>query len=295
MSLKNIVLFLICLLTSCAKPMASYVIHSSETIVPAKVTFENTSLKSKNYIWDFGDGNTSMEYSPTHRYLTSGKYKVKLTALNGKRKNEFIKEIFFQAPSECLVELETTAGSMVIKLFDETPIHRDNFLKLIENNFYEGILFHRVISGFMIQAGDPNSKNVSKNTSLGGGEIGYTLPAEFVPGLVHIKGSLAAARTPDQINPEKASSGSQFYIVHGRSVEEDQLEIYENIKSIKYTEEQKTIMTTLGGAPQLDKEYTVFGVVVQGLDVVDKIAISSTDGTDRPVNDIKILKTKLIK
>jgi peptidyl-prolyl cis-trans isomerase B (cyclophilin B) len=295
MSINNFAWFLICCITACAKPMASYVVHSSETIVPAKVTFENTSTKGKKYLWDFGDGNTSTEYSPIHRYLTSGKYKVKLSAQNGRRKSELVKEIFFNAPNDCLVNIETNFGSILIKLYDETPLHRDNFLKLVESNFYEGILFHRVINGFMIQAGDPNSKNATKNTTLGAGEIGYTLPSEFRPGLVHVKGSIAAARMSDHVNPEKASSGCQFYIVHGRPVSEDQLEIYENIKSIKYTEEQKKIMTTVGGTPQLDKEYTVFGEVIQGLDIIDKVASTSTDGTDRPIIDIKIIKTKIIK
>jgi cyclophilin family peptidyl-prolyl cis-trans isomerase len=283
------------LLSSCAKPVAMLAIDDSRHVAPKIIQFKNKSLKAESYLWNFGDGTTSSEFAPSHRYNASGRYTITLTATKGKKNHTYATAINVDAPTDCLVEMQTNYGTMVVKLYDQTPKHRDNFLKLVQSSYYEGILFHRVISGFMIQAGDPDSKSATKESRLGGGGPGYTIPAEMVEGLVHTKGALAAARLADAANPDKSSSGSQFYIVQGRPVPEEQLNFYEIQKSIKYTKEQRKIMNTLGGTPQLDKEYTVFGHVIEGLDIIDKIASTNTDGSDRPLNDIKINKLQIIK
>ena len=177
--------------------------------------------------------------------------------------------------------IHTDLGDMKGILYNETPQHRDNFVKLAKSGFYDGTLFHRVISGFMIQGGDPDSKNAKPGQQLGMGGPGYTVPAEFNTNFTHKKGALAAARMGDQGNPTKASSGSQFYIVQGKKVPAAQL-------GANYTPEQKTVYETIGGVPFLDTQYTVYGEITEGLDVIDKIAAVQKDGSDRPVKDVKM-------
>jgi len=180
-------------------------------------------------------------------------------------------------------EIETDFGTMKVKLYNSTPKHRDNFIKLAKEGFYDGLLFHRVINGFMIQGGDPNSKDATPDANLGTGGPGYKIPAEI--GGLHIKGALAAARTP---NPAKESSGSQFYVVQGQPIQEAQISSIEQTKKVKYSQEQRELYSTLGGTPQLDNDYTVFGEVVEGMDVIDKIAVTPTKPGDRPVKDVKM-------
>lgn len=189
---------------------------------------------------------------------------------------------------EQYVLIETDFGNMKAKLFNDTPQHRDNFIKLVKENYYDGLTFHRVINGFMIQGGDPNSRNAEIGAPLGAGGPGYQVPAEI--GKPHFKGALAAARNN---NPEKASSGSQFYIVQGRDVNEQVLNSMATQKGITYTDEQRKKYMQYGGTPQLDNEYTVFGEVVEGLDVIDKIAAVQTAAADRPVQDVT-MKIKLV-
>lgn len=239
------------------------------------------------------------------------------------------------------VVIETRFGDITLKLYDDTPRHRDNFLKLVKEGTYNGTLFHRVIENFMIQGGDPTSKNAPAGKQLGIGDMGYTIPAEIVyPVHFHKKGALAAARTGDEVNPQKESSGSQFYIVTGtvispgqiaslenrmtkqkeqkiferlvgehraevmqlrknrdkeglyelqeKLIAQTQLEMKEN-GPVQLTAEQREAYTTIGGAPHLDGEYTVFGEVVDGLDVIDRIQKVSTDRSDRPKDDIKMM------
>ena len=244
------------------------------------------------------------------------------------------------------VKLETTLGDIVVELYNETPQHRDNFIKLVKEGYYDGVLFHRVIKDFMIQAGDGNSKNAGPETTLGDGDPGYTIEAEFVyPKYFHKRGALAAARTGDQVNPERRSSGSQFYIVTGRVMSSDELNmmskrmadakkqdifrrlVMENQDKIrqlqesndndaiqalqnefikqteaeaaqyntKMTDEQIEAYTTIGGTPHLDGQYTVFGEVIEGMDVVDKIQNVTTGRMDRPTVDIKIIKATIVK
>ena len=188
--------------------------------------------------------------------------------------------------NENLVKISTEYGDIVLKLYDETPLHRDNFLKLSDDGFYEGTLFHRVIQGFMIQGGDPDSRNAEPGQMVGSGGPGYTIAAEIVPGLIHKKGALAAARQGDQMNPERRSSGSQFYIVQGRVFSPEELDMMEQQRGEAFTDLQRRTYTTVGGTPHLDNAYTVFGEVVQGLDVVERIAATPTGRNDRPQSDI---------
>lgn len=188
---------------------------------------------------------------------------------------------------ETMVIISTNYGDMKIKLYDETPLHRDNFIKLAKEGYYDGLLFHRVIQQFMIQGGDPNSKNAQPGQMLGAGGPGYTVPAEFNPQLIHKKGALSAARQGDQVNPAKASSGSQFYIVQGKPVSAQELKFLSSRTGVQYTEEQAAVYAEVGGTPFLDMQYTVFGEVVEGLDVIDKIAAVKTAPGDRPVEDVK--------
>ena len=195
------------------------------------------------------------------------------------------------------VLIKTTLGDITIMLYDDTPIHRDNMLELIKKNVYDGTLFHRVIKGFMIQGGDPTSKDAKPGQMLGSGGPGYTIPAEFKPNHYHKKGALAAARQGDQVNPQKASSGSQFYIVQGNVMSVAQLTQMETQGyHAKFTEAEKKAYTSVGGTPHLDAQYTVFGEVTSGLDVVDKIAaVECSKPGDRPVKDVKIISATLIK
>lgn len=248
--------------------------------------------------------------------------------------------------NETLVKIETTLGDIKVKLYNETPKHRDNFIKLAEDGVYEGTLFHRVIKDFMIQAGDPDSKNAPKGKMLGAGDVGYTLPAVFVIRSIFTKkGALSAARQGDNVNPKKESSGCQFYIVTGKVYNDSTLlgmesqmnenkinvifntlaqkhmkEIYKMRKEndenglyelqeklfaeaeaeaakqpeFHFTPEQIEAYTTVGGTPHLDGEYTVFGEVIEGMDIVDKIQQVKTDRSDRPEEDVKIVKVEVL-
>ena len=186
------------------------------------------------------------------------------------------------------VKIETSYGNMVVKLYNETPLHRDNFIKLVKNGTYDGLIFHRVINQFMIQGGDPNSRDAKPGQMLGDGELGYTIPAEFVPGLYHKKGALAAARRGDEVNPQKASSSCQFYIVQGTTWDANRLKMVEQRMGKSFTPEQAEVYATQGGTPFLDGDYTVFGEVVEGMEVIDKIAAVQCGPADRPIEDVKM-------
>lgn len=249
--------------------------------------------------------------------------------------------------SETKVVMHTTFGDITLKLYNETPKHRDNFLKLVNDGTYNGLLFHRVIKEFMVQGGDVTSKDAPMNKQLGAGDLGYTVPAEFVyPKYFHKKGALCAARTGDEVNPEKASSASQFYIVTGKKYSDSELKqmekqlenrlkqsifarlqaenkskIMELYRSgdkaelailrdtligkteleaekrkdeAKLTEEQKEIYKTVGGVPFLDNQYTVYGEVVDGIEVVEKIEKSKTNRQDRPTENISIISVEVL-
>lgn len=269
----------------CSRPVAQFT-YSGEAKAPATIQFENQSEKAETYEWDFGDGKTSDEATPAHRFRKSGIYDVTLRAIKEGKSRITRQQIVIAPPDKCLVEIETPYGNMLVELYSATPQHQDNFTKLVEDGYFDSLLFHRVISEFMIQGGDPNSKGAKLNAMLGSGGPGYTIPAEFVDTLIHIKGALSAARTGDQVNPEKRSSGSQFYIVQGKTYTDRELDMIESRKNMRYTTAQREMYKNIGGTPFLDRDYTVFGQVIEGLEVIDAIAAQPTDGRDRPRENV---------
>ncbi|HEY1202595.1 MAG TPA: peptidylprolyl isomerase [Niastella sp.] len=194
------------------------------------------------------------------------------------------------------IELVTSKGTMVIRLSDSTPKHRDNFIKLVNQHYYDGLLFHRVMSQFMVQAGDPKSKTAKPGEALGAGNPGYTIPAEMRPYLFHKKGALAAARTPDEVNPTRESNGSQFYLVQGRVYDDADLnQIEARLNGYKIPAAHREVYKTVGGSPSLDQKYTIFGEVIKGVEVIDSIAAVAVGDRNRPLQDVKIIKASLIK
>jgi len=210
------------------------------------------------------------------------------------------------------VEILTKFGSMVVQLSDSTPQHRDNFLKLVEDQFYDSLIFHRVIQEFMVQGGDPQSKGAEANARLGSGGPGYTIEAEIRPDLLHVKGALSAARQGDNVNPERRSSGSQFYLVQGRPFSDNEMsgiegriagfanDYGEGLANVEngqfvYSEAARELYKTVGGTPFLDMNYTVFGYVIEGLDIIDSIAAVPTDRRrgDRPLEDVVMSMKRL--
>lgn len=189
----------------------------------------------------------------------------------------FMMELDAQKQTKVLIH--TDMGDIKVALYNDTPLHRDNFVKLVKEGFYNGSPFHRVIKNFMVQGG---------GAPAGKTEVSNKVPAEFVPAHIHKKGALAAARLPDQVNPKKESSGSQFYLVQGTKIPADQLNQFDAKRKVKYTAEQRTIYTTVGGTPFLDGDYTVFGEVIEGMDVIDKIAAVQTAPGDKPLKEIKM-------
>lgn len=192
------------------------------------------------------------------------------------------------------VKIVTSKGTIVVLLSDKTPKHRDNFIKLVKQHFYDSILFHRVIKDFMIQAGDPDTKKSVPEKRYGEGGLNYTIPAEFDTSLFHKRGVLAAARDN---NPAKASSSCQFYIVQGKKYTDSSLDVVEvkRLGGRKIPPYQREVYKTIGGAPHLDQNYTIFGEVIKGMDVVDLIANAQRDQNDRPKEDIRIIKMRLKK
>ncbi|MGI6223356.1 MAG: peptidylprolyl isomerase [Prevotella sp.] len=202
----------------------------------------------------------------------------------------------------CKVLLQTSKGDILLKLYNETPRHRDNFLKLVKAGYYDGNLFHRVIADFMIQTGDSTTRHAQPGDRLGEYSPDYSIPAEFVyPKYFHKRGALAAAREPDNVNPERASSSAQFYIVWGQPHSEQYLDNCQQRLdkatngTVKLTPEVREVYKTLGGTPHLDGQYTVFGEVISGLDVVKAIDFVQTDSNDRPLEDVKIIKATIVK
>ncbi|MET3501481.1 peptidyl-prolyl cis-trans isomerase B (cyclophilin B) [Mucilaginibacter rubeus] len=204
---------------------------------------------------------------------------------------------FAGPPKNQYVRIHTVYGDCILRLYNETPLHRDNFIKLTKKGFYNGTLFHRVIQNFMIQGGDPDSKDPVKpkpGAELGNGDVGYTIPAEFRDSLFHKRGVLAAARDD---NPKKESSGCQFYIVEGKRFTDGKLDTLENtrLKGRKIPAWQRDWYKSVGGSPHLDQNYTVFGEVVSGIDMVDRIAAVKKDGNDRPNVDVPMTVELLSK
>ena len=203
--------------------------------------------------------------------------------------------IFTMTQSQTTVEFKTTAGSFRILLYEDTPKHKANFVKLIEQGYYDSLLFHRVISGFMVQSGDPKSKNAPTGAQLGDGGPSYTISAEINASNYHKRGALAAARLSDHINPAKNSSGSQFYIVQGRQFSASELKSLEkSSRHAPFSTDQVDVYTTAGGAPHLDNAYTVFGEVTEGMNVIDSIAEVPTDSMNRPLTNVMIIHASVL-
>ncbi|MBB6108389.1 peptidyl-prolyl cis-trans isomerase B (cyclophilin B) [Mucilaginibacter lappiensis] len=202
--------------------------------------------------------------------------------------------VFAKPPKNQYVRIRTSYGDCIIRLYNETPLHRDNFIKLAKKGFYNGTLFHRVIQNFMIQGGDPDSKKAIPELELGEGDVGYTVPAEFRDSLFHKRGVLAAARDE---NPKKASSGCQFYITEGKRFTDGKLDTLEKtrLKGRKIPAWQREWYKSVGGVPHLDQNYTVYGEVVSGLDMVDRIAAVKKDACDRPLTDVPMTVEVLSK
>jgi len=203
---------------------------------------------------------------------------------------------------EIEVLFETTAGEFRVALYNETPLHRDNFVKLVREGFYDSLLVHRAIYGFMIQMGDPDSRNAKPGELLGAGKPKHTVPAEIrFPRLFHRRGALSMAREPDEVNPERASSGSQFFIVTGRPYMPQELKPIEarvaaaTDDEIRYTDQVRGVYENYGGAPHLDGQYTVFGRVTEGMRTVTEIQMTPTDQNDRPTDDIRIIRATIIE
>lgn len=209
---------------------------------------------------------------------------------------------FAQDNKRTVVKMQTNMGDITIELYNETPRHSENFKKLVKDGVYDSLLFHRVINDFMIQGGDPNSKNAGKGEMLGEGNMGYLIDAEFrTPEIYHKRGAIAMAREGDATNPERRSSSSQFYIVTGRVFNDAQLDrVQERIDKgtdgkVKLTPEMRETYKTIGGTPHLDGQYTIFGEVTEGMDVIDKIQKVDTDKFDRPVEDVRIIKAFIVE
>lgn len=286
-------------------PEASFEYELSAEEAPATVTFKNTSQNAKYYTWDFGDGSQrAAGEAPTHTYQQGGEYTVTLTASNeGDNFSEVTQVITVKTPApkpRTKIEIVTNLGTMTAELYNETPKHRDNFIKLAKDKFYDGLLFHRIIKDFMIQAGDPESKDAAFEKPLGSGGPGYTIPAEIVPGMYHFKGALSAARQGDNVNPQRNSSGSQFYVVQGRAAGDQELAQVEARNGIRYDENSRNYYKSVGGASFLDGQYTVFGYVrAEDFGIIDKIAgvKTSTQPTnaDRPLEDVVIKTINVIE
>ncbi|MDQ2864244.1 MAG: peptidylprolyl isomerase [Bacteroidota bacterium] len=196
--------------------------------------------------------------------------------------------------AEQKVMITTNYGTMVLKLYNKTPVHRNNFIKLVKEHFYDSLLFHRVIKGFMLQGGDPESKYAKPGEIIGEGSLKYTIPAEFDTAYFHKKGALGAARESDDNNPRKRSSSKQFYIVEGKTFTNAEMDKMEEKLHIKIPESHREIYRTIGGTPFLDMSYTVFGEVISGFDVIDKIAHLPVDDNNRPLQNVR-MKISLIK
>ena len=207
-----------------------------------------------------------------------------------------------QNDKRTVVKMETNMGDITIELYNETPLHSENFKKLVKEGVYDSLLFHRVINDFMIQGGDPDSKNAEKGQMLGEGNMGYLIDAEFrTPEIYHKRGALAMAREGDATNPERRSSSSQFYIVTGRVFNDAQLDrVQERIDKgtdgkLKLTPEMRETYKTIGGTPHLDGQYSIFGEVTEGMDIIDKIQKVATDEFDRPLEDVRIIKAYIVE
>lgn len=283
--MKKVILFSLSILflASCSKPDAGFVANlTNSNGANNDISFTNKSVNSDSYLWQFGDGQSSTDLNPTHIYNKFGDIMIVLEASKGTAIDRDTQYINIPEPPRKKVKIETPYGNMIAELFNSTPLHRENFLKNATSNYYEDLLFHRVMKGFMIQGGDPDSRNAEPGAMLGMGGPGYVIQPEY--GEPHYKGALAAARKPN----DSESSGSQFYIVDGQPYNSIDLMNVAAQYKLTFTEEQKKVYQEIGGAPFLDMQYTVFGQIIEGLEVIDKITEVEVNSANRPLEDVKM-------
>ncbi|MBT8232553.1 MAG: peptidylprolyl isomerase [Saprospiraceae bacterium] len=277
------------LATACSKPVANFLIEEDKVQIAESVSFVNSSQGAETFVWSINGDVQSNEKDFKNTFYESGRHTIGLKAIKGSDISEKTSDVFITAPQECKVFIKTNFGNLILGLYEETPIHLNNFVDLVENGFYDGIKFHRIMDGFMIQGGDVKTRDKSFN-----GTYQSEIHAEINSHAYHVRGALAAARMPDEINPDKKSSGTQFYIVDGRNIDIDNLRDTESSKLIDYSEEQIAQYLENGGAPQLDGEYTVFGYLIEGYDVLDKISGVETDEKNKPLEEVIILEAKML-
>ncbi len=277
------------IISACSKPISHFRALGTDRTAPSTIDFENLSKGADAYMWLIDSQPVSDSSTLSHMFLSSGRHTIELISKSGSKESISKQDIFIEAPEQCLVYMMTNYGPLLLSLSDITPGHRDNFSDLVESGFYNGIQFHRVINGFMIQAGDettnPPSQKIRHKAEI---------KAEINTDLFHYKGALAAARQPDSVNPEKASSGTQFYIVEGQTISQKSMDQFANSKAFDYTKAEMQRYIDEGGSPQLDGEYTVFGHLVEGYDTLDKISNVDTDRRDKPTDPVIIIKATSI-
>jgi len=288
--LKYFIVFISCIaFWQCKTPLVTFIQSEQQVTykIPAKIHFENQSENITSQVWKINGNPVSTDTDLNFTFYESGRHTITLEAQLGNQVIRQQQEVIIEPSIYCLVLIKTSLGDLVVQLDENTPEHLQQFTRLVDQGYYDGIYFHRVIDGFMIQGGDNKSRHSGVKQ-----EDPSSIPHEISSDRLHYKGALAAARLPDDVNPEKRSSGSQFYIVDGQAFTKQKFEKTMTNLAMDYSEEQVMKYIELGGAPQLDGEYTVFGRLIDGFDVLDKIAATATDNLDKPIDDILILEAK---
>lgn len=279
------IIVLSCFIMSCSRPDATFVAqYTNGASESDEMKFINRSQNCTAYTWYFADGTMSNEENPTHKFNVFGNVMIVLEGRNGQRIDRDTQFYTITEPERKKVKIETPYGEMIAELYNSTPQHRDNFLKLASESYYDGLLFHRTMNNFMIQGGDPDSRGAGPDKMLGLGDPGYTIPPEIRE--FHFRGALAGARQPDHVNPNRVSSGSQFYIVDGKQYSPVELMNIGSQYGIVYPKDVVEEYGKAGGTPFLDNQYTVFGRVIEGLSVIDSISEVKTNGANRPIEDV---------
>ncbi len=288
--MKYFLAFICCIaLWQCKTPVVTFQQSDTQASyeIPARIRFENKSENITSQVWKVNGNPVSTNKDLDYTFFSSGRHIIELEARSGNKVIHRQEEIIVHPTDYCQVLIKTSEGDLVVRLNEDTPGHLKQFSTLVDDGYYNGIYFHRVIDGFMIQGGDNKSRQGGKRRAEP-----ESIPHEISVDWLHYRGALAAARLPDNVNPEKRSSGSQFYIVDGQSFTRKQFERTQSNLAMDYSEEQIEKYIELGGAPQLDGEYTVYGRLIYGFDVLDKIAEAATDNLDKPTEDILILEAR---
>lgn len=288
--MKEVFFFILLLIlaTACSKPVANFLIEGDNQL-PSELSLINKSSNADSFIWMVNGNVISEDENALFCFYESGLQTIELKAIKGSTEKIYSQSFYTEAPENCMVLLKTNLGDMVLSLSEQTPNHLSNFVKLVNNDYYTGVVFHRVIDGFMIQGGDQKLRKTPYK-----GDAIEAFDNEIGNEMYHVRGALAAARMPDNVNPEKKSSGAQFYIVDGTPVDIEKLKDYESSQLINYTDDQINAYLKNGGAPQLDGEYTVFGHLVKGFDVLERISKVDTDEYNKPIDEVIIIEAKML-